>query len=153
MDITLGGSYDDSYLYRHLFGGRFGGFQPSFRSHFEIQGSASGEKGIYLGLSTKPSIMLLANPHLGLNAALPVTLGLGLYNFYDIPEIGLKNEFGFTSVGMNLSAELNFIPDRLGQWTLDLGGKLLVLGDVAKYKNNNERTEFIFTSGLSSRLF
>ncbi len=142
LDISI--SFDDS----GLFGGEssgFSGVQPSVTVVWELDGQSDGggDEGIYLEVGIEPAFDLI-DP---VSASFPVVTGFSLSNYFE-GATGSDDFFGFAQVGVSLSTPLNFVPARLGSWTLSAGVSFLFLGDNLETINGGDRTEVIFTLGL-----
>ena len=149
QELTFGLAYDDSSLFASLWGGRFGGLQPSAGLSVELSGGAMGEPGTFLLLGLSPAIKLLDREAVTLSAGIPLELGLGLGDYYDAPNTGARDTFGYLQTGATVSVGLGFIPRRLGAWALSAGARVLVLGDLLTEVNGDRRAEFIAHSGLA----
>lgn len=144
-EIDLGLAYDDSALWSDT------GFSlsPSAMLAFEIDNTLLGsDEGIFLGLGVEPGFALLDSEDYPLTLAVPVTVGLGLDNYYE--DANDDNEtFGYASVKPTVSTPLAFMPSEYGQWTLSAAVELLYLGDTNEALNNGDEFEAVGSLGLS----
>ena len=142
LDISI--SFDDS----GLFGGEsssFSGVQPSVTLAWELDGQSDGggNEGIYLEVGIEPTLDLI-DP---VSASFPVVTGFSLSNYFE-GATGSDDFFGFAQGGVSLSTPLNFVPSRLGSWTLSGGVSILFLGDNLEKINGGDSSEVILSLGL-----
>jgi hypothetical protein len=98
-------------------------------------GSALGvETGTYLELGIGPSFALGGR---GATVAVPVKVGLGLKDYYENPESGDNEQFGFFSVGGLVTLPLGGIPSRFGAWNVHAGVDALMLGTTTELFNGD----------------
>lgn len=144
-EIDLGLSFDDSELWADT------GFalSPSATLAFEIDNTLLGtDEGVFLGLGIEPSFDLVDSADYPITLAVPVTVGLGLDNYYE--DMTDDNEtFGFASIKPTLSTPLSFMPRDYGEWTLSAAVEFLFLGDTNEALNNGDDFEAVGTLGLS----
>ena len=76
----------------------------------------------------------------------PISVGLSLKDYYQDAS-GEDDTFGFAQLGVRGSMPLSS-GTRYGQWTLNAGVSLLVLGDHTGDYNNRDEQEVIGTIGL-----
>ena len=101
LDWTIG--FNDSELL-----GAFA-LNPSMLWVFEVDGTAFGDKeGIYLGLGVKPGVTLFEEAEYPLTLALPLTVGLSISDYYEVPG-GEDDTFGYFDAGLVASVPLSFI--------------------------------------------
>ncbi len=104
---------------------------------------------MYLGLGIEPAINLFEQSgHEPITLAVPVTLGLGLDNYYE-DSSGKNDTFGYLSVKPTLSTPLSCIPSDFGEWTLSASVEMLFLGNTNKTLNHGDDFELVGTIGLS----
>ena len=142
LDISI--SFDDS----GLFGGEsssFSGVQPSVTLAWELDGQSDGgdDEGIYLEVGIEPAFDLI-DP---VSASFPLVTGFSLSNYFEFGT-GSDDFFGFAQGGVSLSTPLNFVPARLGSWTLSGGVSILFLGDNLETNNGGDSSEVILSLGL-----
>lgn len=77
----------------------------------------------------------------------PVTVGLSLHEYYEDGD-GNDDTFGFAQFGAKAGIPLN-MPSGMGDWTLNAGVSLLVLGQNMRDYNEGDGHEFIGTIGLA----
>jgi Bacterial protein of unknown function (Gcw_chp) len=127
IDFSL--AYDDSDM------GLPFALNPSIVLAFEIDGGSDNgtNKGTYLQLAIEPVFEnILKSDSLKVDASLPVTLGLGLEDYYE-DGAGNDDTFGFFDVGIMFSTPLdNLIPADYGAWSASIGVHYLFLGDSAQ---------------------
>jgi len=127
-EIDLGVSYDDS----EWWGDTGFALNPSATLAYEIDGGSDlgSNKGTYLGLSLSPSLPLNPEADRPITVGLPMTLGLGLDDYY---EDGLGNDdtYGFFDIGLTASMPLTDGPTDYGSWSISGGVHYINLGDSA----------------------
>lgn len=149
LDFSI--SFDDS----GLFGGEssgFSGVQPSVMVAFELSGQSDGgrgggDEGIFLGVGIEPAFGLFDDSNQPVSVSFPVVAGFSLKDYYE-DVTGNDDSFGFAQGGVSLSTPLNFVPARLGSWTVNGGVAILFLGDTLQEINGAEDSEVIFSLGL-----
>ena len=147
QEFALSSSYDDS----ELWGDAFGGLQPSVMLAFELDNTALGTKeGVYAELAIAPSFEL--SSEWGIEATVPVTLGLGIDEYYQGATAGDDDTFGFFDIGVDVSMPMpqEWMPTRFGAWSLSVGAHALFLGSNTEAANNNGDFELIGTVGLGT---
>jgi uncharacterized protein (TIGR02001 family) len=149
-EVAVSLAYDDSALWGDMLPG---GLQPSMLVAFETDGTADGlgEEGIYLELGIEPSFDLA--PDAGLSVSFPVTVGIGLDDYYEIdnfdaiggtgsagtpgftPDGIVDNDdnWGYAQIGIIFSMPMKFIPAEFGEWEAHAGINFLFLGNNAKF--------------------
>jgi hypothetical protein len=134
-----------------LWGGSFGGLQPSLTLGFETKGQADGgaERGTYAQLAIEPSVPLGRTSDLDWTLALPCAVGLSLGDYYEDPTTGGDDALGFVDLGAAASTPLP-TPARLGPWTMTLSVHVLLLGDTAEQLNRDDDVEIVATLGVST---
>ena len=78
---------------------------------------------------------------------IPVAAGFSLSNYYE-GATGSDDSFGFAQAGVALSTPLNFVPARVGSWTLSGGVSILFLGNNLQAINGGDSSEAILSLGL-----
>ncbi len=142
LDISI--SFDDSGLFGGASSG-FSGVQPSVTLAWELDGQSDGgdDEGIYLEVGIEPAFDLI-DP---VSASFPLVTGFSLSNYFEFGT-GSDDFFGFAQGGVSLSTPLNFVPARLGSWTLSGGVSILFLGDNLETINGGDSSEVILSLGL-----
>ncbi len=145
LDFSL--SFDDS----GMFGGEsssFTGFQPSVTLAWELDGQSDGgaEEGIYLEVGIEPAFESQT-----ISVSFPIVAGFGISNYFE-GAMGNDDFFGFAQGGVSLSTPLNFIPARMGSWSLSGGASILLLGDILETINGGDNSEVILSLGLGISL-
>ena len=146
LDFSI--SFDDS----GLFGGEssgFSGVQPSVTIAWELDGQSDGgdDEGIYLEVGIEPAFELIDDEKQPVSASFPVVAGFSLSDYFE-GATGSDDFFGFAQGGFALSTPLNFVPARLGSWTLSGGVNILFLGDNLEKINGGDSSEIILSLGL-----
>ena len=122
-------------------GARARGVMPYALLAFELEGQADGGvvEGRYLEAGATPSVGLL-----GAVVAFPVKLGLSLEGYYE----GLEGDeqFGFFSVGGNLTVPLTSEQSRFGRWNVHGGADFVRLGDSNALRLG-DNTKVIISAG------
>lgn len=77
----------------------------------------------------------------------PVTVGFSLHEYYE-DEDGNDDTFGYAQFGAKAGIPLN-MPSGMGEWTLNAGVSLLILGQNMRDYNEGDGHEFIATVGLA----
>lgn len=135
IDLTLG--YDDSDMWGEPLPG-WTGLQPYAMLAFEIDnGSDAGgptpDQGTYLELGIAPGFTLVQSEDYPIDLAIPVTVGLGLEDYYEhAGTSGTADEdetFGFVDIGVDASMPLSFIPADYGAWSMTAGIHVLFLNE------------------------
>ena len=155
-EAMIGLNYDDSELW--TFVGLDGmALSPSISVAFETQNTAFGpDEGVYLELGIEPSVNPFTNgPINQLSVSFPVTLGLGLSDYYELVTVNpdlttsrADDEFGYLKAGVAAALPLP-IPAEFGSWTLSAGVHLLFLGDNLEAANAGDDFEVIGVIGIS----
>lgn len=137
QEIALKLAYDDTEAL-----GAFA-LHPYALLAFELDDQADGgnsgfnpiaptSEGIYLELGIAPGVPLIENDKWPVSLTIPVTLGIGLDDYY---EDGLGGntgaQFGFIDIGFDFSLPIQSImPADAGAWTLKAGPHLIWLGNA-----------------------
>lgn len=160
-DVNLTLAYDDSAMW-----GESGfALAPYASVIFEVDdqadagnsafGTTGGSEGTYLELGVRPTFTLVESETMPVTLAIPVKVGLGLEDYYEIDTNGdgaLDDDdtFGYASAGVFVSMPLAFIPEDLGAWTATAGATFMFLGDTNEFINaGQDDFEVIGTFGLS----
>jgi len=118
------------------------GMSPYALVAFELEGQADGGviEGRYLELGAAPSLTMA-----GAGVAFPVKLGLSLEGYYE----GLQDDeqFGFFSVGGNITVPLTSERSRFGRWNVHGGADFVWLGDSNALRLG-ENTKVIISAGV-----
>ncbi len=153
--LNLKLAYDDTDLLHDF------ALHPEVTVMWEIDGKAGtgGSRGVYYEVGIAPGHAITKD----LTFTLPVTAGFGSHNFYGrVDESGnttTQDNFGYLSVGANLSYALSFIPKCYGAWTVNAGATYYYLGNVLANFNSPEHggdirtdgrhNEFVFSGGIA----
>lgn len=152
-ELSVGVGWDDSGLWQSMMGGRFGGIAPSVTVAFELDNTAFGDdEGVYVEAGVGPSVTLFESDAISLGAAVPLTVGSSASDYF-IDASGNNDAFGFFDAGLTVSAGLGFIPSEYGEWSVGVGGHVLLLGDGtgdAAEAAGGDDTELIATGSLSA---
>lgn len=114
QELNLSLSWDDSDA--------FGAWamQPWANLTVETNRTAFGpEEGLGLQLGVEPTLYTAEDDCFTLT--LPVSLGLGLHDYYE-SDGGGENALGFGTAGLAASMPLSFVPESLGSWSLGASG-------------------------------
>ena len=147
QELAFSVNYDDASLW----GGEFGGLQPSTTLAIELDNTMLGTgKGVYLEFAVSPGVTV--SEEWGIQASFPVTLGLGFDDYFQGQTPGDDDVFGFLDIGVDFGMPIptDWIPARFGSWSLSAGLHALFLGDTTEAANNNGDFEVIGTIGLST---
>jgi hypothetical protein len=154
--LNLKVAYDDTDLL-HAFA-----LHPEFTVLWELDGKAGtgSSEGVYYEVGIAPGCPIPGIKDL--TFTLPVTCGLGSHNFYGrVDNRGgvTQDNFGYLSVGANLSYALSFIPKCYGAWTLNGGVTYYYLGNVLADFNSvdtggdvrvpDRHNEWVFSGGVA----
>jgi hypothetical protein len=117
-DDVLWAGADDDALFR--------GFFPALTVAQELSGARDGQNvGTYMELAIAPTLRVMYNALLGLDILFPVSLGMSLHDYYQIPSRPtgkIQNNFlGYASVGVLLDFDERWVPERLGGWHGKMG--------------------------------
>lgn len=98
----------------------FRGIFPSVTLAQELKGARDGrDSGMFAELRIAPRLRLAASETVLVDAAFPMTVGLGLSDYYQLVEIGKmrpsNHGLGYTSFGVLFDIEPLFTPVRLGR--------------------------------------
>jgi hypothetical protein len=132
LGVRLG--YDDKDMLGAL------SLQPYVYVEFEMdQKSGNGtDEGIYYEIGVQPS-----HSWGNLTVGLPIKAGFGSNDYYANDE-----GYGFFSVGLSATYALTFVPECLGDWSLNGNVTYMNIGDGAALANNGDSDEVIFGGGL-----
>ena len=110
------------FTYDGLGDGLFGlhedvNLNPHVRLLFEGDGSVgpTADDGVYIELGVSPSFTLIDSPNAPVTLSLPVTMGLGVADFYENDE-----ELGYVAVGVKAGMPLPMLSE-WGNWTVSTG--------------------------------
>ncbi len=144
QEETLSIAFDDAGL---LFAR---GLQPSVTIAFELAGQTDGGdgRGIYAEAGIAPAVDLLAMGDFTTVLSLPVTVGFGVRDYYELPGTTRDDAFGFVDAGLVLTTALAFVPKVAGAWEASLGLHYLALGDTNETRNGGDGDEWIGTFSL-----
>ena len=142
--------YDDR---GQLFESLTSGLQPKFLLAIELDGQRDGGNhvGVYAEVGVEPTFLIGQLGEADLTLHIPVTAGFSLSDYYERPNTGDDDFFGFLDLGAVVMAPLQFLPARMGPWEADAGLHFLLLGDNNEARNNGDTSEILFTLGLRTR--
>lgn len=108
----------------------FRGFFPQLTLAQEVSGARDGQNtGTYLEVAMAPTLRMFHNPLLGLDFVFPMSLGMSLNDYYQIPSRAsgkIQNHFlGYAAVGFLMDFDERWVPDRLGGWHGKVGMDVL----------------------------
>jgi hypothetical protein len=144
-ELALGLSFDDS-----KFLGAFA-LSPYLALAFEIDGQADGgsNEGVYLELGIEPGFTLGEGGSYPVAVSFPLKVGLSLDDYYEDPNTGSDETFGYFDGGIAVSTPLAFIPESFGSWEVSAAGHFLALGDSLETINGGDNFEAIGIFGIS----
>ncbi len=101
----------------------FRGFFPSLIIANELKGARDGRNsGTFAGIQLAPRFRLFASQDFSIDAVLPLSVGLGLSDYYQLVERGStrpKNHvLGYTSAAVLFDIVPRFMPARLGSYSI-----------------------------------
>jgi hypothetical protein len=132
LTVRLG--YDDKDLL-----GAFS-LQPYVLVEFELDGKSGNgsDEGVYYEVGLTPNVDI--GP---VNLAFPLRGGFGSNDYY-----AGDSGFGYFSAGAVATYHLAFMPECLGQWTVNASATYMRLGDGARVSDGGQEDEWIFSGGL-----
>jgi len=138
IGVTAGFSLPEDSMCQKVLG------DISLGLHFEVDNSnVSTDEAIYMELGFGPSFDIFDEKA---TLSIPVTLGFSLDDYY-IDSGGDDDFFGYASVGADVAIPLG--SGAYGEWTLNVGGNLLLLGSATEAANGGDEVEVIGYIGLS----
>jgi hypothetical protein len=154
--LNLKAAYDDTDLL-HAFA-----LHPEVTVLWELDGKAGTgpSEGVYYEVGIAPGCPIPGIKDLSFT--LPVTAGFGSHNFYGrVDNRGgvTQDNFGYVSVGTDLSYALSFVPKCYGAWTINASATYYYLGNLLADFNspekggdiraNDRHNEFVFSGGFA----
>jgi hypothetical protein len=94
--------------------------------------ASGGNRGTYLELGVGPSWPLADGKA---TVAIPVKLGMSLGDYYESPNDGVDNKFGFFDIGVLFTVPLSRVSSNYGSWNIHGGADYFALGDTTKAFN------------------
>jgi len=141
LDWTI--AFDDSELL-----GAFA-LNPSMLWAFEVDNTAFGDQeGIYLGLGVKPSVVLFEEAEYPLTLALPLTVGLSVSDYYEVPGES-DDTFGYFDAGLVASVPLSFISSDYGSWSASAAVDYMALSGTLADANKGNGGYWIGKAGIA----
>ena len=138
IGLTAGYALPENTMYHTVLG------DISLGLHFEVDNSnVSSDEVTYMELGFGPSFDILDEKA---TVSIPVTLGFSLDDYY-VDAGGSDDFFGYASIGADLASPLG--GGNYGEWTLNTGANLLLLGTAADEANGGDAVEFLAYIGLS----
>lgn len=118
---------------------------------FEVDGQADGgaNEGIYLEIGIEPGFTLLASETYPIAVSFPLTLGLSANDYYEDPNTGADETFGYFDGGIAVTVPLAFVPPDFGTWQFYASAHFLVLGDSLETFNNGDDFKALGIFGFS----
>lgn len=145
QEIAFSLAYDDSDL--------LGAFSLSpnilFAIEFQGAGATGPDLGTYFALNVEPGLTVIESEKYPVTLSVPLTLGLGLGDYYQNPTTGESSTFGYFDAGVKLSMPLGFIPADFGTWEVYIKGDFLFLGGATEAINGGDDFEAIGTIGIA----
>jgi len=110
----------------------------------EHEGQADGglEPGKYLELGISPGY---AGSKAGI--AFPIKVGLSMGDYYEHPETGEDNTFGYFSIAGIVTVPFGGTT-KFGAWNVHFGAEYQKLGETTKFFNGDESSQFIGSVGF-----
>lgn len=142
QEIGFGLSVDDAALL-----GTDLGLNPYFMLVFETA-DKGGSEDQYAELGVEPSLTLVESEDAPISVSFPVTVGFSLSDYY-VEANGDEDEFGYATVGANVSMPLAMVPEHMGSWEAHAGVDLYFLGNATEAANNGDDFEVVGTFGVS----
>jgi len=147
LDLHFG--YDDSGLWEEMGVENFA-LSPSATLAFELDNSViAGDEGVFLSLGVGPSFEIISSEKTPVTLSVPLTLGLGVDDYFVEGDGSSNDTFGFFDAGLDLSMPLTFVDPEFGSWEVGAGVHFLFLGDNNETINNGDDFEAIGTLSLS----
>lgn len=151
QEVAFGLGYNDSKLL-----GPFA-LNPNVLLAVETAGQADAgaQKGLYLQIGVAPGRTFLSATSYPVSVSVPLTVGLGLRDYYQFAGNRDDDTFGYFSGGVTAGVPLAFIPASYGSWQLKGGIQFLFLGDNLRAANraqddrHQDGFEAIGTVGIS----
>ena len=124
---------------------------PSMTLAVELDGQADGGsgEGVYLQLGVEPSFQITKDETYPLTLSVPLTLGLSLSDYYEDPDTGDDDTFGYFDAGVALSMPLGFMPAAYGSWDIYAAVHFLFLGEATEAINNGDSFKAYGMFGVS----
>ncbi len=101
----------------------FRGFFPSVTLANELKGARDGRNsGLFAGIQLSPRFRLFSSPDFLIDAVIPLGVGLGLSDYYQLVDHGKARPtdhlLGYTSAGLLFDIVPRFMPVRLGSYSI-----------------------------------
>jgi len=131
-------AFDDTD-YLHAFA-----LHPHFTYLRELSGIAGlGKHGNYYEVGITPGLAPIAAPFIGpVTFTFPITAGFGSSGFY------LNNGYGYTSVAVNASVPMSFVPAQFGAWTFTTGATYYNLNGNIAATDAGRHNDWVFNGGV-----
>lgn len=143
-EVNLSAAFDDSeYLGAWTMRPRT---LLAFETGSNFTDGADARPGTYLELGIAPGPDA-AFGETTVEIRFPVTVGFSLHEYYEDAD-GNDDTFGYAQFGAKAGIPLD-MPSGMGEWTLNVGASLLVLGRNMRDYNEGDGHEFIGTIGLA----
>lgn len=144
-EVALSASWDDSGLLWQ------GGFRPAATLAFECSGQADAgrRRGSVAEVGMKPFQPLGSLGACAFELLVPVRIGVGIYDYYELPGGGGDDgiAFGYLDVGIAL-AVAQPLATALQSFRVEAGVHYVRLGDANATRNGGEADELIGTLGF-----
>ena len=124
---------------------------PYISVAFEIDGQADGgaDEGVYMEIGIEPGYTFLKDSKYPITLSLPLKVGLSLDDYYEDPNTGSDETFGYFDGGIAMSIPLGFVPAKFGEWAFSAAGHFLALGDSLETINGGDDFEVLGIFGFS----
>jgi len=128
---------------------KFNGFQLYGLIAWETDGQHDGglNDGIYAEIGIRPSVTWAACDFADINIALPVRVGLSVFEYYETPT-DTDSDFGFVEVGLEAEVPIKAVPEKFGAVSVFVAGNYLHLGQNTRKINQGDAHELIGSGGL-----
>ena len=139
LGVTAGFSLPENVMFSNLLG------DISLGLHIEVNNSnVNTNESVYFELGFGPSFEIFDSS--GATMSFPVTLGFSIDDYY-VDASGKDDFFGYSSIGADIEFPLGSGSN--GDWTMNIGGKLLFLGSAVEAANNGKDDEVLGYINLS----
>jgi hypothetical protein len=107
--------------------------------------ASGGNRGTYAELGVAPSWSLAEGKA---TVAIPVKIGLSLSDYYEHPETGEDETFGYIDGGVLFTIPFSTSPTKFGSWNLHGGVDFFGFGDTTKAFNKGDGGQVIGSIGI-----
>jgi hypothetical protein len=115
----------------------------------ETQGSADGmDEGVCLQVGVEPGRSFNVTDHVALELSIPLVVGFSISDYFQHPDEGGDEFFGFASAGVKASLPFTFGPG-WGSWSLNAAASVVFLGDHVAEFNDGDQAQFVGLIGVT----